>query len=315
MEKLRVVSRKRNMTIFNPSTGEIVIDGDGFCNTPVLLDVSLTNKCGFRCPYCYKHSSPDGTEMSFQDFELLIRRMKEAKVFQVAYGGGNPNEHPNFIEILRKTFEEGIIPNYSTNGSNLSEEIIEATSKYCGAVAVSIHENIDEYRNLIEKMTSKIKKVNVHFVMTKNKIDEIKSFLIDPPLWAQSINAIVLLRYKNVRNSIEKEPNEKEYAEIFKCAEKSKFKIAFDACSYPLIQKFLPHVDKNLYDYCQGSRSSAYINEKLIMSPCSFDLNIDNNNDLHDFTIEEIFTNSQIFKNRANEILKNKICMQYFKLK
>lgn len=312
MNKLRIVDRNRNITIFNPLSGEIIIDGNGLCNTPVLLDVSLTNKCNFCCPYCYKHSSPNGYEMSLADFELLLNRMKEAKVFQVAYGGGNPNEHPFFVEILRRTYEAGIIPNYSTNGDKMSDSIIEATSKYCGAVAISIHKNINEYENLILKLSSLIKKINLHFVMTKNKTSEIISFLREPPLWANLVNAVVLLRYKKVTESNEREPNEKEYKTIFESAKNSKFKVAFDACSYPLILKFLPNVDKTLYDFCQGGRSSAYINEKLIMSPCSFDSEIDLKNDLHHYSIKQIFTQSTFFKNRVEEILKHKICIEYF---
>ena len=314
MNKFRLVNRSDSITIFNPLTGETIIDGSGICDTPFLLDVSLTNKCSFNCQYCYKHSHPNGDEMSFSDFELLIRKMQEAHIFQVAYGGGNPNEHPFFIEILKMTYEAGIVPNYSTNGSNLTESIIEATGKYCGAVAVSIHNRINTYASLIQKLTSVIKKVNVHFVMTKNKMDEIVNFLENPPEWANNINAVVLLRYKHVFNSKDQEPDETDYKSIFSSAEKSRFKIAFDACSFPLIQKFLPSVDKSLYDYCQGGRSTAYISEKLIMSPCSFDLSVDEDNDLHNHSIKQIFTESGLFKKRREEILERKICKQYFRL-
>jgi MoaA/NifB/PqqE/SkfB family radical SAM enzyme len=53
--------------------------------------------------------------------------------FQVALGGGNPNQHPDFIEILRLTREDyGIVPNYTTNGRGLSDTVLEATRRYCG---------------------------------------------------------------------------------------------------------------------------------------------------------------------------------------
>ena len=312
MFKIRIVNRGDSLTIFNPNTGETIIDGNGNCDTPILLDVSLTNKCEFKCKYCYKHSSPTGKNMDFEDFKLLIEKMKEAQVFQVAYGGGNPNEHPYFIDVLKMTHEAGIVPNYSTNGTNLTKDIIDASAKYCGSVAVSIHRDIDSYFDLIPRLINKIKKVNLHFVMTHENTSRIVSFLKNPPQWSLGINAIVLLRYKKVIGSSEREPLDFEYKMIFESAEKSCFKIAFDACSYPLIKKYLPNVDEQLYDYCQGARSSAYINENLIMSPCSFDCQQNIENDLHKFSIKKIFTESMDFANRRNEVNDFYICKQYF---
>lgn len=312
MFKIRIVNRGENLTIFNPISGEVIIEGDGNCNTPLLLDVSLTNRCTYNCPYCYKHSSPNGQHMSFEDFKLLLKKMKEARVFQVAYGGGNPNEHPDFCKILKATYESGVIPNYSTNGSNLTDEIIESSSIYCGSVAVSIHKSISLYKEILSKLISKIKKVNLHFVMTKSNVENIIDFLSSPPDWTIDINAVVLLRYKRV-NSFDDEPSLEEYQRIFGEAEKSTFKIAFDACSYPLIKMFYPKTDESIYDYCQGARSSAYISENLIMSPCSFDIFQDESNDLHIFSIEDIFTKSNSFKLRRKEINELKICCQYFK--
>ena len=148
--------------------------------------------------------------------------------------------------------------------------------------------------------------------MTHENTPRIVSFLQNPPQWSLGINAIVLLRYKKVIGSSECEPLDFEYKMIFESAEKSCFKIAFDACSYPLIKKFLPNVDKQLYDYCQGARSSAYINENLIMSPCSFDCQQNIDNDLHKFSIKKIFTESIDFVNRRNEVNDFYICKQYF---
>lgn len=313
MFKIRIVKRNKNITIFNPGTGEVVIDGDGNCDSPLLLDVSLTKKCSFCCKYCYMNTSPLGKHMSLDDFKLLIKRMKEAKVFQVAYGGGNPNEHPNFAEILKITYESGIIPNYSTNGLGLTQEIIDASNKFCGAVAISIHKPINQYNIILEKLTKKLKKLNLHFVMTKSNVKEISEFLCNPPAWSRNINAVVLLRYKSVPNSNEEEPSENEYKRIFANAKKSHFKIAFDACSYPLIKKFLPGVNDYLYDFCQGARSSAYVNENLIMSPCSFDCKVDFKNDLHNYSIKHIFTKSKAFRTRRKEINNCKICKQFFK--
>lgn len=68
----------------------------------------------------------------------------------------------------------------------------------------------------------------------------------------------------------------------------------------------------SLYDFCQGARSSAYVNEHLIMSPCSFDTKIEIDNDLHFYSINHIFNESLQFKKRNKEINDKKASTQYF---
>jgi sulfatase maturation enzyme AslB (radical SAM superfamily) len=112
-------------------------------DTPVLIDLSLNNYCNLHCPYCYMSATSleHGSNLSMDDFELLLRDMIKSRVLQIALGGGEPTLHPNFTEILCKLRVEGdIIPNYTTNGSNLTHEILKASKDYCGAVAVSYSE-------------------------------------------------------------------------------------------------------------------------------------------------------------------------------
>ncbi len=74
--------------------------------------------------------------MALVDYKNVIEQAAEMGVFQVALGGGNPNQHPDFVEILESTASKGIVPNYATNGRGLGNDILEATRKHCGAVAV-----------------------------------------------------------------------------------------------------------------------------------------------------------------------------------
>ena len=56
---------------------------------------------------------------------------------------GEPTIHPEFCKFLETVYNLGIVPNYTTNGISIAkydgnaEEILEATSKYVGGVAVS----------------------------------------------------------------------------------------------------------------------------------------------------------------------------------
>ena len=90
-----------------------------------------------------------------EEFEIralaqFIRQFKRPvryteKLFQVALGSTcEPTIHPDFIKFLQTVYETGVVPNYTTNGITLSDyndpycrDLLEATSKYCGGVAVS----------------------------------------------------------------------------------------------------------------------------------------------------------------------------------
>lgn len=112
-----------------------------FAPWPELADISISNYCTKGCEFCYKDSSEAGNFLSVSDYKTILDNLthdKWGRVFQVALGGGEPLEHPNFLEILKVTVEYGIIPNFTTNGSQLTQEIAVAIKPLIGAVAVSV---------------------------------------------------------------------------------------------------------------------------------------------------------------------------------
>lgn len=137
-------------TVFNPNTGffaRVEYEGhpEPFWSEHglELLDISITNWCDMGCPICYRSSDDSGGHMNVENYEVVMRQAQKMHVHQVALGGGNPNQHPQFTEILRLTREKyGIVPNYTTNGRGLTEAVLTATSRYCGAVAVSAYKPI-----------------------------------------------------------------------------------------------------------------------------------------------------------------------------
>ena len=71
--------------------------------------------------------------MTLENFKSIIDQVKH-HVNQVALGGrGDPNLHPQFKEFVEYAKNNGVIPNYTTSGVNLTEEQIKV-SMLCGAV-------------------------------------------------------------------------------------------------------------------------------------------------------------------------------------
>jgi radical SAM protein with 4Fe4S-binding SPASM domain len=268
-------------TIFNPKTGFFArIEDDGFSEPvwsrhgPELIDISITNWCDRGCPACYRNSSPQGAHMLFSDFESIIRQAAQMGVLQVALGGGNPNQHPDFCRILELTRRQyGIVPSYSTNGRGLSPAIIDASAKFCGAVAVSAYDPYEELGSALRALVCGGVRTNVHFVLNAESTPTAVRWLRDPPGFLEGINAVVFLNYKPVGRQhtqavLARSP---DLAEFFSLVEEAKtpFKVGFDSC---MVSGLVSHtrIDSTFYDACEAARFSMFVSESMRMYPCSF---------------------------------------------
>jgi radical SAM protein with 4Fe4S-binding SPASM domain len=302
-------------TVFNKSTGffariEDVGHPEPFwaMNGPELLDISITNYCERGCEFCYRNSTPRGKHILFEDYKEIIRQAKKAGVLQVALGGGNPNQHPQFIQILKETFIQGIVPSYTSNGTGLNHDILKATKEFCGALAISAYSPYESYLELIVNDISKYDiKTNIHFLLNTDTIERAILWLKQPPAFLRKINAIIYLNYKPINSSRELLlKNSSLLQDFFEQVEKNKthLKIGFDSCSISGIVKYL-NVSKIFYESCEAARFSAFISEDLKMYPCSFMINTDCFGDLKDYSIIDIWKNSQSFISHRNKILNH----------
>ncbi len=274
--------REHYLTFFNRNTGFFArVERKGFpepfwsSTGPELMDISITNWCNRECSICYKNSNKFGKHMSLSNYEKIMAQAQKMNVLQVALGGGNPNQHPDFSEILRVTREKyGIVPSYTTNGRGLDSNILEASAKYCGAVAVSAYEPYKEMTNAIKALMKHKIKVNIHFVLSSNSIKNAIDWLESPLPFLEKINAIIFLNYKPVGKYKDYKlllHNNKDTKYFFNLAvsHKHKFNVGFDSCLVSGLAKFTK-TDSIFYDFCDSGRFSMYISEELKMYPCSF---------------------------------------------
>lgn len=253
---------------------------------PELLDISITNYCEKECDFCYRNSSSNGKHMDLNDYESILKQLKDTYTYQIAIGGGNPNQHPDFIEILRMTREDyDIVPSYTTNGTGLTDEIIQASQKYCGAVAVSYYEPLEDFKEAVRKLIDARIKTNVHFLLTSESIKRAIQVLEHPPEYLHGINAIIFLNYKPVGAGSDNRlllKNSNLINKFFLSVKKhdlKKFKVGFDSCTISGIVKNLNY-NQRFIDRCEAGRFSAFISEDMKLFPCSFMVNSTNGIDL-----------------------------------
>ena len=239
---------------------------------PELLDISITNYCKRGCNFCYRASNPQGESISLALYERIIAQAERVGVMQVALGGGNPNHHPQFIEIIEATRAHHIIPSYTTNGQGMSNHIYNATKKHCGAIAVSWYEPYADAIEVIEQCYSRGIKVNIHFLLHQESIRMAIRLLQEGKMLLQKVNAIIFLNYKPICSSqalcLQDDASMVDFLRVVRGYKACK--LGFDSCMISYLTKLEEEIVPETVDFCEAGRFSAFISEKGILYPCSF---------------------------------------------
>lgn len=292
-------------TIFNQQTGLFIRKEDcGFleptwsADGPELIDLSITNYCERGCKFCYRVTdTKHPTFLELNDIEIISSQAQACGTMQIALGGGNPNQHPQFQEVLKIIRSHEIVPSYTTNGDGLSNNVLTATADYCGAMAISVYPpyNEERYENLLKRVTKYNIKVNLHAIIKEDTLEMWKKWLSESPSFFRYVNAIIFLNYKPVK-SPHYSADEKKMKEFFSVVEKcTSVKIGFDSCSMSGIVQWM-NVPKYLLEPCEAARFSAFISEDMKMYPCSFMVDKGYYGDLRKESLINIWKYNEFFK-------------------
>lgn len=305
-------------TVFDQRSGFFVRKEDAGWPEPIwsadgpeLIDLSITSYCQRKCSFCYRDANDEKyIHLSIDDIKNVITQAKACGTLQIALGGGNPNQHPKFIEILRFIRESGIVPSYTTNGDGITNEVLKASADYCGAIAVSIYPPIDEVylSSLLKRINSYGVKVNLHAIICNEYLELWTKWLRDTPTFMKNINAIIFLNYKPMgRTGDALLPKDLDKVECFFRAANDcrNVKVGFDSCSISGIAKWMD-VPKVLVESCEAARFSAFISEDMKMYPCSFMTDKGWYGDLREKSLLDIWQNNEYFQRYRNEVSTEK---------
>ncbi len=230
-----------------------------------------------NCHYCYTSALKSGV-----NFDNIVDKAlkvwgdlnKNDRPFQIAIGGaGESTLHPDWIEFVSTVKSLGILPNYTTNGMHLSKEILDATEKYCGGVAVSYHPHIEKiFYKAIDKLTNINTKVNCHIIIGDRKSLEDTKRIYES---TDKIDYFVMLPYQSVGRAkeIEVESTWNEmfnYINTLSIDEQNKF--AFGALFYPYLLKN-NKLDIDIYEPEIYSGYRIFDDSFLNLRKSSYDLN------------------------------------------
>lgn len=127
---------------------------------PELVDVKITDRCPYKCEFCYQGSTPEGDEPNSYKISSIFEALGNLGTFEVAIGGGEPTSHPYFSEVINGALKAGLKPNFTTFAVDwlLDDDKVAAASR-CGGIGVSVHSKRDY--NKVEKIRSRLPNVQI----------------------------------------------------------------------------------------------------------------------------------------------------------
>lgn len=286
---------------------------------PELADISISNHCTKGCSFCYRNSENNHEWMSVEDYCSVLEAMNHPEygnVFQVAIGGGEPLEHPNFLEIIDETVKRGIVPNFTTNGVHLTEEVCNNIQGKVGAVALSVVSVNEIEKEKVKMLRYYGIETNIHYVLSSENIEEATRIANGKSNQGLvGINAIIFLTYKPAgragdRCVIKKGEDYDEFLSAIAKKGIERPKMGFDACFVPMLLSN-ETVSPMLVDCCEGGFFSVYIDHKKNVSPCSFCGGKDVYS-LDEYDFYDIWNNQfELFRNRQKNRCKNYSCIGF----
>lgn len=81
---------------------------------PESIDLKITNCCNLGCPMCAERSVPGGKHADLS--HPMLNTIKPYT--ELAIGGGNPLEHPDLVEFLRRMQKHRVICNITVNATH-----------------------------------------------------------------------------------------------------------------------------------------------------------------------------------------------------
>lgn len=272
--------------IFNKRNGCTIswgktLDDDVVCYpAPIIADIECTGYCtgphgtGDTCQCCYKSNTPtSGGYMTFNEFKHIIDVFPKT-LTQVALGMDACMVcNPDIWKIMEYCREKEIIPNV-TLANVLNDDIADKLAKYCGAVAISVYDDLDISFNSIKKLTDRgMKQVNIHLLLAEEYYDRIKkvlnAVLTDDRL--KKLNAVVCLSLKKKGRGVGfNRLSDEHFNEVVNFAKDNKISLGFDSCTAYRALKCLGSEYSESIIACESTLESSYINYKSEYFPCSF---------------------------------------------
>jgi len=120
-----------------------------YLSAPEQVQLSLTNQCSFRCRGCYANSGEKmENELTTEECKKILKILAKKKVFNIAFGGGEPFERKDLFELANYCRQLGMVPTVTTNGYFIKDQETAKKCKVFGIIHVSLDGIGKKYREI-----------------------------------------------------------------------------------------------------------------------------------------------------------------------
>jgi len=248
-----------------------------FSPVPETVDIQVTNWCDQGCSYCYMSSTTKGKHAPKELLTGVIQGL-DAPPYQIAFGGGEPTSHPDFPWFLKYAREHDVVPNYTTAGALVRDEVIAATNEFAGGVALTYHRSggIDRFVDIYKKWRSLLSprvQLNIHVIFDDDVVKSLGELMASG---LSNLRVVLLAYYATVgRAGTKGVPSKRVYNEeapvALKAALESFENLAFSEGLLPyfLSRDILP----TAFATSQEGYYSCYVSKEGDVSYSSFSPN------------------------------------------
>lgn len=159
------------------------------------LGVELTNRCDIACLHCLRDKADERKDLEKDFFLRILKEARDLNVSLIAFTGGEPTLHPDFIRFVDEIVERGMFWNVVTNGHNteLFQEIFKEdkrkTANHLIAISLDgatqeVHDHIrgkGSFKKIMRTATLLKNlgvKVQLQMVLTSKNMEQMESFLV-----------------------------------------------------------------------------------------------------------------------------------------
>lgn len=221
-------------TIFDQSNGTKIRFSFGSdkepdrAEAPELVDIKITDHCslaGNICKVpCYQDSSVGGRHASMSDIYRIAYKLSELGVFEVALGGGETTEHPQFDEIVAIFKHHDIVPNFTTKSlkyikSYATNALTRNTFDLVGAVAISVASFAELKQFHRELVKSQIPTTKINIQIIEGVVSDEQFYKIAEFCYKNRLR-LTILGYKFVGRGAQIKPKTSNYLEQLKTLRK-----------------------------------------------------------------------------------------------
>ncbi|MBA2747456.1 MAG: radical SAM protein [Tatlockia sp.] len=117
----------------------IPITPDFHLSAPLMVWFEITRGCNLPCKHCYVAAGPQRkNELSTEEIFNILEQLKASGVFALVLVGGEPMMHPDFLPILNYAHKLGFVLSVATNGTYITQEIIDNLPREECVISVSL---------------------------------------------------------------------------------------------------------------------------------------------------------------------------------